>query len=72
MAACPFHLDKAMTFHVSTDSQNWRCFGDCATGGDVITFLMRFETLTFGEACRKLVLQFGTAQSGLSVARLGE
>ena len=72
MAACPFHLDKSMTFHVFTDSQNWRCFGDCATGGDVINFLMRFETLTFGEACRKLVLQFGLARTDPSGGRLGE
>ena len=72
MAACPFHLDKSMTFHVFTDSQNWRCFGDCATGGDVINFLMRFETLTFGEAADRLALQFGLARTGPSWGRLGE
>ena len=72
MAACPFHLDKAMTFHVFTDSQNWRCFGDCATGGNAIHFVMRFESLTFGEAADRLALQSGIARTGPSGDRLGE
>ena len=70
MSACPFHLDKAMTFHVFTDSQNWRCFGDCATGGNAIHFVMRFESLTFGEATDRLALQFGIARTGPSGDRL--
>jgi len=70
MAVCPFCLDKTMTFHVFTDSQNWRCVGQCAKGGDVINFLMRFEALTFGEACRALAFQFGIAQTGPSGDRL--
>jgi len=72
MAACPFHLDKAMTFHVFTDSQNWRCFGDCATGGNAIHFVMRFESLTFGEAADRLALQSGIARTDPSGDRLGE
>ena len=72
MSACPFHLDKAMTFHVFTDSQNWRCFGDCAMGGDVINFLQKADALTFGEAVHRLALQLGIARTGLSGDRLGE
>ena len=72
MAACPFHLDKAMTFHVFTDSQNWRCFGACATGGNAIHFVMRFESLTFGEAADRLALQSGIGRTGPSGDRLGE
>ena len=71
-ANCPFHQEKTPSFHVFPDRQSWRCFGACARGGDVINFLMRFEALTFGEACRKLVLQFGTAQADHSGGRLGE
>ena len=69
-ANCPFHQEKTPSFHVFPDRQSWRCFGACARGGDVINFLMRFDTLTFGEACRKLVLQFGTARTGPSGGRL--
>lgn len=69
-ANCPFHQEKTPSFHVFPDRQSWRCFGACARGGDVINFLMRFEALTFGEACRKLVLQFGTARTGPSGGRL--
>lgn len=63
MAYCPFHPDKTMTFHVFTDCQEWCCNGDCDDGGDVIKFMMRFEDLTLGEACRKLAIQCGIAQA---------
>ena len=65
MAQCPFHLDKAISFHVFTDTQKWRCFGDCATGGDVINFLMRADGLTFGEASHRLGTELGLARTNL-------
>lgn len=33
---CPFHEERTPSFHVWPDSGRWRCFGACATGGDVI------------------------------------
>ena len=56
---CPFHQERTPSFHVFPDRQTWRCFGACATGGDAITFVMRTESLEFGEAVRELARRTG-------------
>ncbi len=56
---CPFHQERTPSFHVFPDSQSWRCFGACATGGDAITFVMRAESLEFGDAIRELARRTG-------------
>ena len=48
---CPFHSEKTPSFTVSREKQLFHCFG-CGAGGDVITFIMRIENLTFGAALR--------------------
>ena len=58
-ALCPFHTEKTPSFYVFPDRQSWRCFGACATGGDMFSFLMRMENLDFGEALRRLADQAG-------------
>lgn len=50
---CPFHGEKTPSFSVSADKQLYHCFG-CGAGGNVFTFLMELEGLTFVEAVRKL------------------
>ena len=46
---CPFHKEKTPSFIVTPARQRYHCFG-CATGGDVISFIMEIEGVTFPEA----------------------
>lgn len=56
---CPFHADTSPSFIVFPDGQRWHCFGACATGGDVFTFLMKRENLDFSEALKLLAQRAG-------------
>ncbi len=55
---CPFHSENEPSFTVSESKQIFHCFG-CGTGGNVFTFLMKFEHLTFPEAARRLAQRCG-------------
>jgi DNA primase len=56
---CPFHADTSPSFIVFPDGQRWHCFGACATGGDIFTFLMKRENLDFSEALKLLAQRAG-------------
>jgi DNA primase len=56
---CPFHADTTPSFVVFPDGQRWHCFGACATGGDIFTFLTKKENLDFSEALRLLAQRAG-------------
>lgn len=55
---CPFHQEKTPSFTVSSEKQVYHCFG-CARGGNVITFVMEFEKVSFTEAVRSLAEKAG-------------
>lgn len=55
---CPFHPEKTPSFSVAPDKQIFHCFG-CGTGGNVITFLMEYEKVSFVEALQKLAQRTG-------------
>ncbi|HNX69112.1 MAG TPA: DNA primase [Candidatus Omnitrophota bacterium] len=52
-ACCPFHGEKTPSFMVQAEKQLFHCFG-CGAGGDVFSFLMRHENMTFPEALKFL------------------
>ncbi len=57
-ALCPFHKERTPSFHINTDKQIFHCFG-CGVGGNVFSFLMQQDRLTFPEAVRQLAQQVG-------------
>src|SRR3989338_3100848 len=52
-ANCPFHQEKTPSFMVNPEKQIFHCFG-CGAGGDVFSFLMKYEQLNFPEALARL------------------
>ena len=55
---CPFHSEKTPSFSVHGRLQFYKCFG-CGKSGDVISFLMELQGLSFIEALRTLAEQHG-------------
>lgn len=55
---CPFHSEKTPSFNVSSDKQLFYCFG-CGAGGDVVSFIMRAENLSYPEAVKFLAEKVG-------------
>ncbi len=55
---CPFHTEKTPSFSVSPDKQIFHCFG-CGKGGNVFSFLMEHERLTFIETIKSLAERYG-------------
>ncbi len=55
---CPFHAEKTASFFVNRENQTFYCFG-CQQGGDVFSFLMEQEKLSFPEVLRSLADKAG-------------
>ena len=50
---CPFHNEKSPSFNVQDSNNRYVCYG-CGVSGDVITFVMETEGLSFPEAVEML------------------
>ncbi len=57
---CPFHNEKTPSFFVNEERKFFHCFG-CGASGDVFTFLMKHDNLSFQEAARQLAQKTGVA-----------
>jgi len=55
---CPFHSEKSPSFIVSAERQSFKCFG-CQEGGDVISFLQKYDGMSFLEALEMLAKRVG-------------
>lgn len=64
MGLCPFHQEKTPSFAVYSDSQHFRCFG-CGKAGDVFSFLMEREGLSFRESMERLADKAGVSLDGV-------
>lgn len=63
---CPFHSEKTPSFTVFTASKSFYCFG-CGAGGDVITFIMKAENLTYPQA-----VEFLAKRAGITIPQTAE
>jgi len=62
---CPFHNEKTPSFSVNPQHQFFKCFG-CGEAGDVFSFVMKHDGLSFFEALKLLA-----ERNGIPVPKLG-
>ena len=55
---CPFHGEKTPSFVVTPARDTWHCFG-CGKHGDIFTFVMERDTVSFPEALKTLAGRAG-------------
>ena len=57
-ALCPFHNDHSPSFSVNGDKQIYKCFS-CGESGNVITFVQKYNNISFQEAIKILAENAG-------------
>ena len=68
-AVCPFHDDTNPSLVVSPEKQFFKCFV-CGTSGTAISFVQKYEKISYGEAIKKVADIVGYHPEGLdSIAR---
>ena len=66
---CPFHDDKNPSLYVNEEKGLYHCFS-CGAGGDIFSFLMNYNNISFKEAVEELAsklnieIKEGTSQKG--------
>jgi DNA primase len=63
---CPFHGEKTPSFHVDPVRGFYHCFG-CGVGGNVFTFVMQMEKISFPEAVKMLA-----GKAGVSIPEISQ
>lgn len=58
LGCCPFHDEKTPSFNINPIKQFYYCFG-CSASGNIITFLMEHDNLTFVEAITEVADSVG-------------
>jgi DNA primase len=64
---CPFHSEKTPSFSVNQERGFFHCFG-CKESGDVISFVMKYHSLTFVDALKELAQRYGIAMEEKELA----
>jgi len=57
---CPFHAEDTPSFSVNPEEGFYYCFG-CKAAGDVFSFVMQMEGISFPEALERLATRVGIA-----------
>ena len=58
-ATCPFHNENTPSFYVDKGMNVWRCFGQCRSGGNVISLYRKLKNgLPFPIACKELAKKY--------------
>ncbi|HEX5285112.1 MAG TPA: DNA primase [Bryocella sp.] len=57
-ALCPFHKEKSGSFYLYPATASYYCFG-CHEHGDVFTFVMKMDNISFPEAVRSVATKMG-------------